>query len=59
MVKQIVRDPMLLRQKSEPATEADKQVVQDLIDTLNANRNRCVGMAARNHQTKNISIESR
>ena len=46
MVKQIVRDPMFLRQKSEPATEADKQVVQDLIDTLNANRNRCVGMAA-------------
>ncbi len=46
MVKQIVRDPMFLQQKSEPATEADKQVVQDLIDTLNANRERCVGMAA-------------
>ena len=46
MVKQIVRDPMFLRQKSEPATEVDKHVVQDLIDTLNANRNRCVGMAA-------------
>ncbi|MBR6282530.1 MAG: peptide deformylase [Lachnospiraceae bacterium] len=46
MVKQIVRDPMFLQQKSELATEADKQVVQDLIDTLNANRERCVGMAA-------------
>jgi peptide deformylase len=46
MVKQIVRDPMFLQQKSEPAAEADKQVVQDLIDTLNANRERCVGMAA-------------
>ncbi len=46
MVKQIVRDPLFLQQKSEPATEADKQVVQDLIDTLNANRERCVGMAA-------------
>ena len=46
MVKQIVRDPLFLQQKSDPATEADKQVVQDLIDTLNANRNRCVGMAA-------------
>ena len=46
MVKKIVRDPLFLQQKSEPATEADKQVVQDLIDTLNANRERCVGMAA-------------
>ena len=46
MVKQIVRDPMFLQQKSEPATEADKQVVEDLIDTLNANREHCVGMAA-------------
>ena len=26
MVKKIVRDPMFLQQKSEPATEADKQV---------------------------------
>ena len=46
MVKQIVRDPMFLQQKSEPATEADKKVVEDLIDTLNANREHCVGMAA-------------
>ena len=46
MVKQIVRDPMFLQQKSQPATEAEMQVVQDLIDTLNANRERCVGMAA-------------
>ena len=29
-----------------PATEADKQVVQDLLDTLRANLDRCVGMAA-------------
>ena len=46
MVKKIVRDPLFLQQKSEPATKADKQVVQDLIDKLNANRDRCVGMAA-------------
>ncbi len=46
MVRQIVRDPIFLRQKSEPATEADKQVIEDLIDTLKANRDRCVGMAA-------------
>ncbi len=46
MVKNIVRDPMFLQQKSEPATEADKQVIQDLLDTLRANQERCVGMAA-------------
>ncbi len=46
MVKKIVRDPMFLRQKSEPATEADKRVIQDLLDTLRANQDRCVGMAA-------------
>ena len=46
MVRQVVRDPLFLQQKSEPATEADKRVVADLIDTLNANRENCVGMAA-------------
>ncbi len=46
MIKQIVRDPLFLQQKSEPATEADKQVIADLTDTLKANSERCVGMAA-------------
>ena len=46
MVKKVVRDPMFLQQKSEPATEADKQVIQDLLDTLRANQEHCVGMAA-------------
>lgn len=46
MVREIMRDPLFLQQKSEPATEADKQVIADLMDTLNANRDRCVGMAA-------------
>lgn len=46
MVKQIVRDPLFLQQKSEPATEADAQVIVDLMDTLRANMDRCVGMAA-------------
>ena len=46
MVKNIVRDPMFLMQKSEPATESDKQVITDLMDTLRANMDRCVGMAA-------------
>ena len=46
MVKKIVRDPMFLQQKSELATEADKQVIQDLLDTLRVNQEHCVGMAA-------------
>ena len=46
MVKNIVRDPLFLAQKSELATEADKQVVTDLLDTLRVNLDRCVGMAA-------------
>jgi peptide deformylase len=46
MVKKIVRDQFFLQQKSEPATEADKQVIQDLLDTLRANQDHCVGMAA-------------
>ena len=45
-VKDIVKDPFFLQQKSEPATKADEQVVDDLIDTLRANQERCVGMAA-------------
>ena len=46
MVKQIVRDVFFLSRKSEPATRADLQVAVDLMDTLKANRERCVGMAA-------------
>ena len=46
MVRPIMRDPLFLAGKSAPATEADKQVVQDLLDTLKANQDRCVGMAA-------------
>lgn len=46
MVKQIVRDIFFLSQPSEPATRADLQVGRDLQDTLKANRESCVGMAA-------------
>ena len=46
MVKPIVRDTFFLNQKSEKATKADLPVAQDLGDTLRANRERCVGMAA-------------
>ena len=46
MIRTIMRDPMFLAQKSENATETDKQVVTDLLDTLRANLDHCVGMAA-------------
>lgn len=46
MIKQIVRDPIFLGIKSEEATKADMDVANDLKDTLVANRERCVGMAA-------------
>jgi peptide deformylase len=41
-----MKDVVFLNQKSEPATKADKQVVQDLLDTLKANEVGCVGLAA-------------
>lgn len=46
MVKDIVHDPMFLARKSEIATEADKQLAIDLLDTLAAHAHECVGMAA-------------
>ena len=46
MIKSIVRDTFFLSQKSEEATREDRPVGQDLRDTLAANRDRCVGMAA-------------
>lgn len=46
MVKPIMKDIFFLNQKSEPATKADMQVVQDLLDTLKANEAGCVGLAA-------------
>lgn len=46
MIKPIVRDILFLSRKSERATKADAQIIKDLQDTLKANRNSCVGMAA-------------
>ena len=46
MIKSIVKDIFFLGQKSEPATKQDLSVGQDLQDTLSANQERCVGMAA-------------
>ena len=46
MVKTIVHDPILLGIKSKDATVEDLQVAQDLLDTLIAHKDGCVGMAA-------------
>lgn len=46
MVKPIMRDVLFLGQKSEEATKDDKQIIADLKDTLKANQDHCVGMAA-------------
>lgn len=46
MIKAIVKDVAFLGEKSELATKADLPVVDDLIDTLRANLEGCVGMAA-------------
>ena len=46
MIKEIMHDPIFLCQKSQPATIADLLVAKDLLDTLIANKDGCVGMAA-------------
>lgn len=46
MIKPIVRDMLFLGQKSEKATKEDIAIIDDLTDTLSANKDRCVGMAA-------------
>lgn len=46
MVKNIVKGKHIFAKKAQPATEADQQVVTDLMDTLRANRDICAGMAA-------------
>ena len=46
MIREIMRDEAFLAQKAEPATRSDLPVAQDLLDTLEANKERCVGMAA-------------
>ena len=46
MIREIIHDPMFLRQKSKEATAEDLKIAEDLMDTLRANLDRCVGMAA-------------
>ena len=46
MIRELVHDPIFLAGKLEIATKEDLQVVQDLLDTLMAHKDSCVGMAA-------------
>ena len=46
MTKEIIHDPIFLAGKSELATKEDVHLAQDILDTLIANKDGCVGMAA-------------
>ena len=46
MVKELMHDPIFLARKSVPATAADLETAQDLLDTLTFHKEGCVGMAA-------------
>ena len=55
MIKELIHDPISLAGKSEVATNEDWQAVKDLLDTLLAHKDRCVGMAANMIGVKNAS----
>ncbi len=46
MIRDICKDEFFLSQKAEPATASDLEIAQDLLDTLTAHKDGCVGMAA-------------
>lgn len=46
MIKTLIHDPVFLAQRSETATTEDLQTADDLLDTLTAHRETCVGMAS-------------
>ena len=46
MIREICKDETFLAQKAAPATESDLDTAQDLLDTLAAHKDGCVGMAA-------------
>ena len=46
MIKELMHDPLFLAGKSEKAAKEDLQVARDLLDTLMAHKETCVGMAA-------------
>ena len=59
MIKNIVKGKQIFSKKATPATEADRQVITDLLDTLRANREICVGMAANCRKQSNYRCSGR
>ena len=57
MEKPIIKDEAFLAQKSQPATFMDIAVAQDLLDTLAAHADRCVGLAAMRYRRQYRSYE--
>ena len=46
MIREINKDTAILQLKAQPATAADIAIADDLLDTLRAHADGCVGMAA-------------
>ena len=46
MIKQIIHDPIFLARRSLAATAEDVSVADDMLETLRANADKCVGLAA-------------
>ena len=46
MIKELMHDPIFLAGKSESAEKEDLQIAEDLLETLIAHKEGCVGMAA-------------
>ncbi len=46
MIQELMHDPIFLGRRSQPAAAADLPIAQDLLDTLKAHKETCVGMAA-------------
>jgi len=61
MVRELIHDPIFLAQPSELATVEDLTIAQDLLDTLAAYKDTCVGMAANmiGHSKRIIAFDDR
>ena len=57
MIRPIMKDIFFLNQRSEPATEADKQVAVDLLDTLKAHEEGCLSLTGVRKCTRYQEIE--
>ena len=46
MIRELMHDPLFLAKPSQPATKEDAHIAKDLVDTITAHSEECVGMAA-------------